>query len=214
MFSFWRRMRSEGACEPSVSASLCVSGGRVLACACVCARARQLYVTPALSPPQSSGPARSSRAPNPSCRGGPAPSRRAHPRTRAPGPAPSDLLHAAASYAVLAAPARWGAVGGGPSMRPVGVAAPHPATAAREERPESATQAPPAGPAPAPAARPSVHTPPAGRGTARARTPYTPHAHTPHTSRGASLPASPVLLVLGALSPEKIASKGSPSPHF
>ena len=70
------RMGSEGACEPSVSASLCVSGGRVLVCACacvcvcvcVCARAHQLYVTPALSPPQSSGPARSSKAPNPSRR--------------------------------------------------------------------------------------------------------------------------------------------------
>ena len=39
-------MGSEGACEPSVSASLCVSGGRVLVCACVCvcARAHQLYV--------------------------------------------------------------------------------------------------------------------------------------------------------------------------
>ena len=153
-------------------------------CVCVCARAHQLYVTPALSPPQSSGPARSSKAPNPSRRvllSAPTLSQSSRPppfprktRTRAPGPAPADLFHAVASYAVLAAPARWGAVGGGPSMRPVGGAAAAPG----HRRARGAPGVRHSGPAHRP--RPSLHTPPAGRGVARAHThtPYTPHTHT------------------------------------
>ena len=79
------RMGSEGACEPSVSASLCVSGGRVLVCACVCVRARAAalcHTSPIPSPELWPRPELQSPKPLPPC-----PSQRAHPQPVFPPPA-------------------------------------------------------------------------------------------------------------------------------
>lgn len=99
----------------------------------------------------------------------PPPSRCAHPhrvliillpsqtRTRAPRPAPADLLHAAASYAVFAAPASRGA-GGGPSMCPNSTAPGRrragaaPGVGSSDPRPAPPN---PAGPAPSPPTLPT-----------------------------------------------------------
>ena len=85
------RMGSEGACESSVSASLCVSGGRVLVCACacvcvcVCARARApalCHTSPIPSPELWPRPELQSPKPLPPC-----PSQGAHPQSVLPHPA-------------------------------------------------------------------------------------------------------------------------------
>ena len=144
---------------------------RVCVCACVClcecARVPALcHTSPIPSPERRPHP--ELQSPNPS-RDGRFPSLLAPPpsiqssRPRPlladthPRPAPADLLHAADCYAVLAAPARWGAGGGGSSMRRVGAAPSRPRTL--EERLVSAAQTPapprPAGPAPAPPLPPS-----------------------------------------------------------
>ena len=213
------RMGSEGACEPSVSASFCVSGGRVLVCACVCARARtssmshQPYPLPrALAPPGAPKPqtppavsfsARPPSASLPAPR--PSPARHA-PEPQAPHPLTcSMLLLATQSSPRQPGGAQWAAA---PPCAQSVVQQPHPATAAREERPESDTQAPPTGPAPPSTPHPRVE---ASRARIHTHLTHHTHTHTPHTSRGTPLPASPILPVPGApLVPRRLPPREAP----
>lgn len=198
----------------------CVSVmGDTRACVSLC------VYTPAPSLPQSFGP-HSELQPLPPWRG---PLRLRRPRIltappplsdthRSSRPAPANLLHAAASYAVFAAPASGVAGDDGPSMRPDCTAPGYSrALAARRVGSPDPRPAPPrpAGPAPTPPLS-SIHT---GGGTApthahnsqsRARIMHTHSSHMQELTP-ASIPFSACLG--GTVSPEKTPSKGSPSSH-